>query len=326
MLLDIKPSHEPSSNCIEDIFATLVKWKNKDCALIFSNAWSFHYKRLNAEHELLSARIDIYREGFKQLECSVASHYGIKASWENTDDYKKIIRIAETEISKGNPIGIYIDTFWCPWNIAYQKHHIPHYCLVVEVKDTEFVCVDSYISAKRELLSFKDFSYGYGTFFTLSFEQVLRGPDWKSIMINAAAEAIKSDNRVNDFDNMRACANEIKIYKNMKDEFSEYDDITYAPIIRRLNYISYGRKNFAKVLLYFYKKNNITELKNFAEELNGAGLKWSLINNLLFKYYFEGFGEDKLENLYMRINQIADYEENVAKNLLHFAEKYTGAV
>lgn len=320
LLIDIIPDHEPFNNCIEDIFSTLLKWRNRDITFIFSNSWSFSFKKIETTNTLLGYRVDIYRNGFKQLEDTLKEYYGIIVKWNKIANCNDILLFAAEEIEKGQPIGISLDAFWCPWNKGYNKYNALHYCLVTGIQNEQLVCVDSYLSSKRELLSLKDYCNCYNHYLTITFASTSNCYDWKTIIKDAVVKALGRDDFINDFDKMREFANEIKNYKNISNEFAGYDDVGFAPIIPKINSISYGRKNFAKILQYFYHRNYIAELNDFSNQLNEAGLKWSKINNLLLKYNALGFNEERLTNLYGKIMEIADCEENLAKNVLSFIE------
>lgn len=317
--LDIKPIGDDSLDCFGDLIASIAAWWNLNYELMFVESWCFNFQPIvSSASSLLSQQISgPERMPLKNLE----RYHGLKLKMHQNLSANKVFNIINKELVSEKPSILIIDDFWCPWvSSEYQRNHGYHTVLLIGIEEEtkEIYCIDPFYSKSIEKLTYSDFSRGCNDCVTINrVNKTIINVDWRIIVQNAVIKI----NKNNTFQKMKAFGNVIPNKLDITGETIGYQNPAFSPLFQVLTSISLGRKEFAKSLEYLGKLWNITDLLVKAEQLREAGYKWESIRALVTKVYFVPNKLEILTKIAKKVIDLADFEENIAKELLQLTDR-----
>lgn len=229
--------------CFEQPIYAYLKWCGYDPVYLGLAAWSFtdnyvkHYAGA-AENAPLRWIID----------CAEAV-YGIETEILLLDETDAIPFIADM-LKNGQPVMIYIDSYYCPWFPSYHRSHVHHYVLIVGMgENQEFICIDKpYDASEFKRLPMEDFKQGRG----IPEIFIMRHLGKKAGKHQDAEIFLKNHmNALTESDipgHIRAFAATLNAGFDVRDEICGYHDSRVAPIYTWLKGIYTGREKFADSL------------------------------------------------------------------------------
>ena len=313
----IQPFHKKTFTCYYDEMATVALWLKRDYDLMFSEAWSFKYYENPTDTGKINPNtgysFNVIRE-----------YHGIDITKKTPCTFDELIEAIETEVIKGYPVIFSTNAYVCPWNPSYQKQYLPHFCLAIGVdfEAKEILCMDPYLTPEIIMLPFQNLKEAYDHYFTFEkrdFKNI--GSEWRDILHNTTNKVFGSGKDENTFYNIREFAN---LFDNSFDIIEEASKTDYildlSPGMLVLTNIEWARINVSTYFNYIAKQCNVPELNDFGDQMVEASKNWSILKSIICKACIT-----KNNNLgkivAKKIREIADYEEEVANNLLEFIEK-----
>jgi hypothetical protein len=324
--LNIKPLHDDTRNCLEDIYVTVATWWNREYAFLFLHSWSFGFMPSSlVKKEFIGDRITLNRSRESRCdkqELLLEKYHGIRVEWKRFGTMQEIISVIENEIMKYNPVCLYIDSFWCPWNPAYKKFNINHFFLATGIdKEKRIIyCIDPFYSKKVELLSFENLAVGGDSYITFELlEDQNRDCDLLDIIREAISVILGDGNRKSDFALMRALANEVKdsFDGGYESEGRGIDDLWSTPLIRMLEQLYGGRKNFLELVKQIAIDSGREGVEQIAQELEEIFQNWIIIKGLFIKAMIRPSTTTN-EKIAKLLLNTANREENIANKLLEW--------
>lgn len=302
MIINVSPVVKNENTCIDAIFETIASFFKRDFQLMFLGSWGFEYNTKNPNVISFGEKIGAGRNKFSRE--LIYRYHGIKVTWETIDNPDLLNKIIIENIKELVPIGVYIDSYHCPWNPVYKKSHIEHYCLIIgfDQNTEEFLCLDPYFSESLYKLPFINLRKGYKEFisFTKAIQQ-LNEYSLKEIIeeniINYAETHFK-----NMFEVMHVFSGDIEKFYDMKIEIEGHEeDIKNILLLRRIKVIGDCRINFSKSLRYLSNMYDENSLLKIAENIEIIGNEWNGLNMLFIKSFIT-----KNNNLKFKISEVID--------------------
>lgn len=321
MQLAVKPIRRDYYSCIDGILATMANYFGKACSLMFIGYFGFEYSARKEDATSIGEKLS---EG---IQCysrySLHRYHNLKATWHNIDNYKKLHSIIVNSLNDSIPMGVYLDSFFCPWNNAYQKFHINHYVLIIGINDVEnkYICLDPYSSEERYQLSYEFLEKGFREY--ISFEDDQRSYANFSLS-NILQENFYSKEHLESieqkYDNIMLFACDLTKHIDIDREISPWNgDLQSTVLFRKINSIGKDRAKFAytlRSLSYVFESSDIYYISLEVEKLCNC---WDNVNSLLFKYHFRRT-ESIPTAIYEKLNFIAEAERLLSLRLIKASE------
>lgn len=317
LILDIKPYHEKTYSCFEDVVATIAIWWNREYILKFIESWGFSYM---LSPEKLECRI---RPKVGNAYWALEEYHGISITELIPRTFDEQIHVINEEIKSNNPVSIYINSFWCPWNPAFQKYCIPHFCIVIGINQEEkqLICLDPFLTDKIKYLPYECLKEGNGKFmiFRLTNKKEINR-NWNSIAIHVAKYALGINNNFNIFYAMREFAKEIESTFDITTEIKSFEsDLEQVPLFTILSHVVWARMNLSKTIKHLATSCKVDKLLSISDGIEQAANQWSVVRGLFIKAHITGKQNIINKCISERIKSVADYEEELAYNLLNLS-------
>lgn len=309
MILDIKPVHE--LDCFGDIIASVALWWGRGYKLGYIGSWGFSYEecKSNSRDFVLGKRIG---PGSEDLLLNLERYHGIKIIRHETKTIEEIFPIAIKELERNRPLGIYLDSFWNPWDQFYQKAHNAHVCLIVgyDEKSMNFNCIDPYFQKEGLYLPFEHFRCGCGPCFTFSIvNDKEHTHNWKEIIEGQVKRSQGESNSYNTYYAMKHFADDLSLLTDLKNETRGYDSYEKSPLLLNINRIYFNRMTFSHSLQYLASANKIEALLDASKMMGQYQAKWSVIYYGLIKACYLQNSAELLKRISTYIYEVADKEK-----------------
>lgn len=313
MIEGIKQMHDEGLNCFQDLIQSVALWWGRSYELMFVDAWGFVYQSLNGKSgPRLGDRVGA---GTGDYQKSLELYHGI-----HTEYYEKtvpeVLQIVQKELSEGRPVMIPMDSFFCPWDVGFQRNHSMHGFLAVGLDDDHLYCVDGVYYQQDAPLELEYFQQGCMGCITLSISgDEAKDVDWQKILKEAVARLQGQRGIPNAFDAMRIFAGELPEALNFQVEMEGCEYFWLSPLIRQIWDICRGRKQFAKLLRFLGDRNGFTGLQALGDDLEQTGWRWDTIRSILIKASMLTDPTLVLARTTSKIRDIIVLEEQIAKKL-----------
>lgn len=348
MTINLIPYYDKTYNCLENIYATVLNSYNVEHILMFAYSWSFAFY---PKGDTLGARMKLSRHGKWRIEDQdelIRRFCGVEINWHRIMEDKDIYDIAKSEIEESRPVCICIDSFCCPWHPLFQKDNIPHYILIIGFDDKKksYLCMDpqylggigelpydyySSLSSRLHSLTTKynvinHNTEGFKGCATFKKGRRLEQIDYEALIERALIRMNMESLEFSDFNSMRKLAGELESLENINIEVEGKIDFNDAWLFRKIENIGGGRINFSKVLMFISNKSSHVnnEYKEIAHKLELCSRSWDNLRLLFFKAFYQKDQKRVLMKISNKVKDIADYEENIALELLKCVSKYRG--
>ncbi|HDR3523482.1 BtrH N-terminal domain-containing protein (plasmid) [Bacillus cereus] len=311
MKLNIINTTDRLLTCFEHPIANIINYYNRDYTMMFETCWNFSENiLLNYEGVHSSCELGWLIE-------NVELNTGISFKVKEALDFNLICKEIVFELEQGRPVIAYVNTYWCPWLLAYQKNHTPHYILIVgiDIDRQEFYCIDM-MSTSMEVLPFINFNKGmkeYFTFDILDKPRISKQEIYNNLM--KAIDRIDGTYQYNMFANMAIFTDKIRRGFDIKSEIKGYDPYKFAPIFTWLKGIGTARKKFTYVLNFIDKNNEIKLFSEFTESFHLVYNKWTHIILMLFKAVYSSNPQKLYGTLANKLDDIRIQEEKISYKL-----------
>lgn len=323
MQLDVKPVIKKTYNCRESIIASAASYLGLDYEMMFIMSWGFNFEVVVSESKYtrLGDRID---QGWGDPLSCLKYFHGLEVVKNNFTVFEQNIELIKSELKEERCIGIYIDAYFCPWNPAFNKSHIIHYCLAVGFDDASeiLLCIDPYISNKTEYLPLSVYEKGYGECLTFKKTNIQDEKPILNYVLGLAIDKMRSTERgLNSFGQIREFAECLQRSFDVSYEILECKDIRFLPLIRKIVEIGNNRLNFSIALEYIEKKYGFNEVTDFKNRMVIIWRKWSQISTWLIKAFLSDNSLYPIGIVSSLIREVADIEEKFAEELYELMKK-----
>lgn len=287
-MIDIKPVRDETLNCIEGIIASVANHYSVDYRLMFLASWGFKFDILNTSNvcgvgERLGWRT---RTSEQSLIESLQKYHGYIMKNHDSLSNKQVKFLVQKELELGYPVVTYIDGFGCPWNMAYQKSHIPHYILIIGICEEagNYICIDPFCTDKVEQINFESLGETIKRCYTCRFEYFIQKElNWKHILEENLSRLLETkEEGLNTFDRMRLFAEEIR---NMDIEYEKgkIDDYNFIQILMKIKFLENSRKNIVVALKCLNEIQNEIDFLDYEERIFYISNLWNKLKSIILK-------------------------------------------
>lgn len=243
----------------------------------------------------------------------LASIYRVQVQITNPEDAADAISIIGQELDAGNPVMVFVDSFYCPWYPSYYRSHINHYVLVIGISEhDEFICLDRPDEhAPYRVLPFQDYIDGRGIGEVIRFQCKEKDTNVKQRANKFLLQHLERMKNSDQFERIRHFSTYLRLHFSIEDELKGVHDYRVAAIYTWLKGISTSREKFAEAL----QMCDIGIPKELGDELKNCAIQWMnvLVQLMLAK-------DRKIEYDYLAdlICNIAQQEEACYCRLLNY--------
>lgn len=322
MLLSVEPVRQEYFSCIDSVVATAANYFGRPAALMFLGYMGFSYSPDKKGAYTYADRLSygVLRYSRYTLE----QYYNIKVSWGHPGQYRVLEQVIQRELGYDRPVGTYLDSFYCPWNAAYQKFHIEHFVLIIG-QDTDkghFICLDPYASEDTYFLSVNHLKKGFGKYILFEAQEArdIRACPLPDILKESRYTCQYEPVFERAYKGMRQFALDIGEKLDMDLEAKRWrGDLSNTKLLRQIS--TFG-KNRTKVSVSLTALEELFPNRTLGEIARHTALlrrQWDHVNTLLMKFYFS---RDPSLQIILRdkLLSIAQEERRIAWELIQLAE------
>jgi hypothetical protein len=309
-ILNIVPNKDKRRDCADDIVATISSWLGRDYELMYAGAMNFSYQEHHSGS--IGDRIVVHSN---KLEC-LSEYHGIKAEVRHISA-AETLRIIESELADERPVGLSIDSYYCPWDLNFNKEHFIHHILVVGYKD-ELIITDPYYLKMNEMLPLDCFFSGCNQYCaTYSFSEDIVDNVERTIQI--IHHYLDNYVESSPFIGMKKLAEAIYHSFDFETELDGRMNVWETPIFINLSKIIDSKKEYSLLMFHMHQKNGLESFEKFGSDIYKIGMMWENIRGTLVKMLFKD--EQKYKSEYVSkiaksIVEAADQEEEIVRHLM----------
>ena len=272
MIEKILPNRYRTHNCIENCIANLCDAANVDFRPMFLYSWNFGFDKSKDT-------IDEKLHYCSHFDIRVDRYFELSASFLNikfcmfSKEYSKIVN----QLIGNNVLLIKTDSYFVPWNLAYQKYHLPHFYLLIYNNEKKcFTAIDSFCNKDMVDLDDVDVNKIEEIFrIDLNYDRLLNKntemPREKFLFFLNHNRNKEIYNLIGELGRIFATVDSIeKLTTNLS-------DISNSVLIRRMSYITHSRINTKSLFEYL----NLSKVD--IESMNTISEKWESLKNLFIK-------------------------------------------
>lgn len=294
-MLTAIPIEKKKHHCIDSVFLTVAHHFNRDIGLMSVGSWGFDYQPslvgANTFGEKLRAGMVMpSRE-------TLARYHGIDVDWRENVSWEELTAAINMHIRNNRPLGIFINSYYCPWNPAYHLAEVDHYCIVVDCDPNlkNYYCVDSYFAQSDKcfgridehrdtyLLSEDDLRLGFREYISFSLKEPVKKYLLAKIFRDVQLSPEDYPKRRKNFENMIQFG--IDLSQNLDIELEVADckgQIESSKLYRQFIQYSQRRLNFADALRFLRDWGEDVTLE-MSDSLNTVSDKFENVAGQWFK-------------------------------------------
>ncbi|WP_225999294.1 hypothetical protein [Paenibacillus sp. BJ-4] len=259
-------------NCVENCIANISDYYEIDFRPLFLFSWDFGFKTTGP---ILENNIHFNSEF---ISC-VNNYFEISKSYLDllftsiSNDLNDVMSC----LTDGNIVLVSSDAYNLPWNLAYQKYHVPHSFLVTydSIKKSINI-IDSFSSNNiLEVENLKELKIN-----EFRSVQVLGDSQSKNNLIllrNRYLTFLESNIKNEVYNSIRNFSDYLDIINSIEKLTKNADDLSNDLLIRRLSNIANARYNTKCFFEYLQWPNK------YIDAMDGIHAKWEFVKNMFIK-------------------------------------------
>ena len=301
-------------NCFEAVLANMAHHVGRDYELMYINEWDFKVN-FNDEikHNYLGGALDSYRD----KRGALCKYHGVCFIQHECPDFNSFLAVLKRELKLSKPVTVRMDTFYCPWDKSYQKHHNPIHIFFIKGVDESkkaLYCTDAFYMIDHIEISFEDFLKGYSGQYGV-FEinaDISKEVNGMEILEEMTDRIIKNDI----FSRMRLFTEKLSQTDSMASELYGYKEAWRTPLYYNFNHIEASRRRIPILFSYLINKYNVRHLEQAAEELKSLNEKWDGFNKLILKMLVSKNLLPIRDSVVQKLTDITLTEETIFNSIL----------
>lgn len=308
-ILQIKPIKSLESDCFQDVVITLSAWLNQHYEMMYVG--SLDYQPLTRIEKRTEAKVNINLN-------ALSKYHGLEIVHYPPVPYEDLLQIIKSEINQGMPIGISLDSYYCPWDKKFNKTKgFNHTFLINDLNELtcEVSCIDPYYMVENGKLN-SLYLHNHNAYYTISSKNhVTNDIEIKIREVNSYIKHYISGDKP--FKEMEHLSDVIRNNFNFEYELNCYEDIGFSPLFINLSQTSKGRLYFSKMLEYLSEQTKSKSLLPYIEELKQISNHWIILRGIFAKMSVKKvFSQDVLSKTSNLIVEIAGREKTCLTNLV----------
>ena len=314
--IDIKPVEDDIFDCFNGLIVSVAAYYKRTCWSIFASAWGFYYQHNGNENfgeRLHSGKTDTANIFLKR-------YHGIEIDYRRFNEFNELDQLIQNQLSLRLPVVITLDSYWCPWHLAYQnaKYHLSHNILATGIrKDHCYRCIDPYFTNSVELLPMDHLKNGFrpvcATIKVL--DEIERDIDWKEILDLSINNLKKNESKDDAFEALSDFIRDFADTFDLQKELDGHEKMVAVPLFRQLQDLIVCRKNFGKMLVYLAEQCAKPELRGLSEKMGCASRDWGAVRLLLLRYALKNDFNFPRDLLVKRLKEILNTEKEIMQTM-----------
>ncbi len=323
-MIDIPIKNLGDMPCYDQAVACYASVHNRRYEMLFAGSWGFEYRE-EASAEKIGERI----KSRAVLNMNYLKRYhGIEIIKKEVKVNENLLDILEEEIDQGNPVMIFISTYYFPWNEHYKKfeNNLPHAMLAVGVdREKECIyCVDCMLKKQNVPLSFDDLLNGNnGKYWTIRcLPDYDKEIDVEEVFNYSINKLKRNTQELKDIQDIMRLADAMRQGFDLKKEIDNtHGGIWIEPIIFNLGGIMADRANFVRLIDFILEQKEDYNIRRVKENMEKITLEWNQIRGMLLKGYFLTNADNLVKKVIDRLERTASLEENTVQLIENWKEK-----
>lgn len=305
---------EPGLLCLDDCIATIATYYGRHYELIYSDGVSLDIME-NEASDSVKKYVDIL--SINRIE-NLFKYHGVGIEVITSDDEYNLREIIKEQIEHDQPVLVHFDTYWCPWDLGFQKFssECGHHFIITDILENGFACVDPYFNISEIELLYDFFEKGIKNIFTTKCYDKL---DTGNIDSSLILKNIQDNYLSNGFNE---CLQDIiKYFENSSRQeiFKEVieDEYLWSNHIIVLMMQINQCMLLLSILLDFLsqrKENGIN--KTVVSDIRNLTIQWKQVRKLVIKWYFIRKENELLKSsIVNKIKNVSDFFSKYIHNL-----------
>jgi hypothetical protein len=315
-LLNVE-SRSTGGDCFEELLISLCAWYNRRYEMMYVRSLYYDYLS-NDSTKRVGDRLQT--NSSEEYHILLEQYHGLKFQFLMNASIEQDIELIGKQLQEGRPVIIAMDSYYIPWDPKYfTSHHLGHVFIAVGFDpDTKALYgTDPFFNKITQRVSYKDLQSGYQGYITVETdnEELKNIHALVSEVRRHLLECMRSKET---FNAIAAFAEELRAI-DFQAEMEEIADFGNSVIFLNLGRIIRGRTNYTKLLQYLDEFNSIKQFEAVVEQLKQISFIWVSARGFITKGYLLKdplVKEAMLENAISKLNEIAELEEKVIKQLL----------
>ncbi|TCL56200.1 peptidase C39-like protein [Kineothrix alysoides] len=306
-------------NCFQMALAYILQFYHREYQAVSLGNWGFKYNQRIEYTDCIGNAIDeVFRYKIKDI---LMRYYGSELIGYDPSDETAVIYM----LKEAGLILVRSDLYWCPWSLAYLKHHFSHYYLLVgyDKKSEDFYCYDPYLNnGKINQVPFEKIKPGIISYEMLcstkgkTKNENIKENIKKDIYSDITSILDKQD--LNSLYNIYQLVDSINYRFELEKENAGFQkDFLAIPILSKMKFIYISRYGYSDLLEYYGNSFNNKKIIEAANNLTECGRQWRVCQSLLMKVFIHSHDKGKVKVVSNSIAKIADNEISIAEDLFN---------
>ena len=190
-----------------------------------------------------------------------------------------------------------------------------HMLIIQGSREDGFICADPYLNKGEVFLNDTDFCSSKKQLITIKFLGCNKVND-RDVVVNSLHNLIQKKSNGNVFDMMREFSRDLRENKALLDAEMNTNELAFISIVRKINYLCYGRLSYKKFLEGVMKESGNKQYEQYVEKIEILGRRWSILANRMVKYKLQGYPQSVFLGICDEMLDIAEEENNIAVKLM----------
>ncbi|MWC28637.1 C39 family peptidase [Paenibacillus sp. MMS18-CY102] len=314
-VLDVEPVKSAGGDCFDDVIVTVDGWYRKGYELMYANALKFEWSP-PAPGATIGSRM---QTGVSNALDLLGEFHGYNIEVVRKPTPSEGLTLIQEQLSKGNPVCLNFDTFYCPWDQHFGVYHQMWHVMIVvgfDPNTEELIIVDPYFSKKDLRISMELYAGGLQGIMTVE-----PTPGWtfdRSRLMDRLLHLLREHLNASP-NHLRRFADEIGDINFDAEAEEGSSRFVASPLFIKLNVMHTARINYSLMLNYVADRFGIPALASCSEDVRRLSNPWSTIRGMLAKINFmppEHRDAKLMASLGAKIRSAAEMEEQVLQRVI----------
>lgn len=295
--------------CLDDCIATVAAYYNQDYELMY--AGGYEIMRRNSPSNYAQNYMVALKDGPNYLW----KYHGLKFQSFYIYNKRRLIKRIQKNFLNKKPVLVIFDPYWCPWDMAFQKHtsDTGHCFFLGEVTEHGFNCIDPYFEKECVELPYEYFWRGLRDIFLCVFQErkQIRIEDYQKII----EKLFKNLGSGNYFNNLKLLTEDMQQSENIFSGVLSDETFWVSPLATILLTINQSMQNIANTIFYIAKKLDDDQMAFISKKIWKLAIEWKQVRKLIIKLYFIKRDNKILKNsIFERMGRIVSDFEKIVLN------------
>lgn len=267
--------------CFDDCIATIANFFDSEYRLMYAGGIKV-FKNDNPDEIMMTH----YEIKFKKRLVCLEKYHGIVKNNLMCKSKEEWIEQIKFIINNNKPTLVYLDQFWCPWDLGFQKFstEIGHSFFIKECRENSFICLDPYFEKDNIELPFDYFFKGKKgvLYFEKNKDINLDKQELFTILHDGFLNLKNSDLYIV----LRQLVEEINEKNNYFIDVVDDNKLWSSPLMVFMLLINQCLCYYSEFTSCIATKLSLNGLEQISKKIWNLAIQWKQVRKLLVKMYF----------------------------------------